>query len=102
MVEYAIWTQPELFSMLLIPSSTVTDDSLQDLAEAVDEVLALAQDMGGTMEYCHGVGVKLAHLLPRETGVGFEVAKAIKQALDPNNIMNPGKLFQPTYKGLNP
>lgn len=101
-VEYAIWTQPELFSMLLVPCSTVTDESLQDLAEAVDEVLALAQDMGGIMEYCHGVGVKLAHLLPRDMGVGLEVAKAIKQALDPNNIMNPGKLFQPTFKGLKP
>jgi FAD/FMN-containing dehydrogenase len=49
--------------------------------------------MGGTMEYCHGVGVKLTHLLRREMGVGFEVAKAIKRGLDPHDIMNPGKLF---------
>ena len=93
-VEYAIWTQPELFSMLLAPARTVTDDYLPELAEAVDEVLRLAQDMGGAMEYCHGVGVKLAHLLPREMGVGMDVAKAMKRALDPHNIMNPGKLFQ--------
>ncbi|MEE8466484.1 MAG: FAD-linked oxidase C-terminal domain-containing protein [Dehalococcoidia bacterium] len=44
------------------------------------------------MEYCHGVGVKLNHLLAREMGVGQEVVQALKQALDPNNIMNPGKL----------
>ena len=93
-VEYAIWTQPELFSMLLVPSRDVTDEYMPELAEAVDEVLCLAQDMGGTMEYCHGVGVKLAHLLPRELGVGMEVARAMKEALDPHNIMNPGKLFQ--------
>ena len=102
-IEYAIWTQPELFSMLLVPaagldadgppSEAVTEQFLGNLGEAVDEVLSLAQDMGGSMEYCHGVGVKLAHLLPREMGVGFDVAKAIKQALDPDNIMNPGKLF---------
>ena len=92
-VEYSVWTQPELFSMLLVPEDEVSKKSMDDLAEAVDEVLALAQDVGGTMEYCHGVGVKLAHLLPREMGVGMDVAKAIKQALDPHNIMNPGKLF---------
>jgi len=52
----------------------------------------LAQDMGGIMEYCHGVGVKLNHLLAREMGAGQEVVRTMKQALDPNNIMNPGKL----------
>ena len=44
------------------------------LAEVVEEVLALAQDMGGTMEYCHGVGVKLAHLLPREMERGLSLS----------------------------
>jgi len=68
-------------------------DVRANLAAGVDEVLTLAQDMGGAMEYCHGVGVKLTHLLPREMGVGFEVARAIKRALDPHEIMNPGKLF---------
>ena len=94
-VEYAIWTQPELFSMLLVPFETVKDSPLDNatFADAVDEVLTLAQDMGGTMEYCHGVGIKLAHLLPREMEAGFAVAKAIKGVLDPDNIMNPGKLF---------
>ena len=102
-VEYAIWTQPELFSMLMVPDGVLnnphdhleeaTDAAIDNMAEAVDEVLTLAQDVGGTMEYCHGVGVKLAHLLPREMGVGLEVAKAMKAALDPDNIMNPGKLF---------
>ena len=92
-VEYAIWTQPELFSMLLVPDGGNIDGPMDGMSELVDEVLTLAQDMGGTMEYCHGVGVKLSHLLPREMGVGFEVAKAIKGALDPDDIMNPGKLF---------
>ena len=98
-VEYAIWTRPELFSMLLVAdesqssSAGVNSESTENIAAAVDEVLALAQDMGGTMEYCHGVGLKLAHLLPREMGTGHDVAKTIKHALDPDNIMNPGKSF---------
>ena len=92
-MEYAIWGRPEFFSMLLGTSDGSGSKFGEGLGDAVDEVLRLAQDMGGSMEYCHGVGVKLAHLLPRDMGAGFEVAKAIKRALDPHNIMNPGKLF---------
>ncbi len=99
-VEYAIWGQPELFSMLIVPADdrdmreprTTPDPGM---GETVDRILSLAQDMGGSMEYCHGVGVKLAHLLPREMEGGYEAASAIKKALDPHSIMNPGKLFQP-------
>ena len=92
-VEYAIWTHPELFSMLLVPDRT-HESRPDELGRSVDEVLSLAQDMGGSMEYCHGVGVKLSHLLPREKGPEYDVARTLKQALDPNNIMNPGKLFR--------
>ena len=92
-VEYAIWTRPELFSLLLVPDGDAPEADLRNLGETVDRILTLAQDMGGAMEYCHGVGIKLAHLLSREMGQGFNVAKAIKAALDPYNIMNPGKLY---------
>jgi FAD/FMN-containing dehydrogenase len=48
--------------------------------------------MGGSIEYCHGVGVRLAHLMEREHGGGLEVMRSIKRALDPQGILNPGKL----------
>jgi FAD/FMN-containing dehydrogenase len=48
--------------------------------------------MGGSMEYCHGVGVRLAHLLERELGTGTKILGALKRSLDPNNVLNPGKL----------
>ncbi len=91
-VEYAIWSRPELFSMLIAPESGDPAEARQRLARNVDRVLKLAQDLGGAMEYCHGVGVKLNHLLARELGVGHDVVRQLKQTLDPNNIMNPGKL----------
>lgn len=91
-VEYAIWSRPELFSMLIVPESGNQADARDRLALTVDRVLKLAQDMGGTMEYCHGVGVKLNHLLAREMGSSHEVVRTLKKTLDPNNIMNPGKL----------
>jgi len=91
-VEYAIWSRPELFSMMVVPEHGRDASFRANLADVVERVLTLAQDMGGVMEYCHGVGVKLNHLLAREMGVGHEVVRSLKQALDPANIMNPGKL----------
>jgi alkyldihydroxyacetonephosphate synthase len=86
-----IWTRPELFSMALHnPSGHV-----ERLADLVDRLLELAQDVGGSMEYCHGVGVRLAHLLARELGTGMNILQALKHSLDPNNILNPGKLELP-------
>ena len=90
--EYAIWSRPELFSMLILPESGDPSEARQRLARTVDRVLKLGQDMGGTMEYCHGVGVKLNHLLARELGTSHDAIRQLKQTLDPNNIMNPGKL----------
>ncbi len=91
-VEYALWSRPELFSMMLVPAGGAGDRSHDRLGQAVEQVLTLAQDMGGIMEYCHGVGVRLDHLLPREMGLGHDLLRTLKQALDPANIMNPGKL----------
>ena len=90
--EYAIWSRPELYSMLVAPDAGAGEEFRENLAAVVEKVLTLSQDMGGTMEYCHGVGVKLNHLLVREMGAGHDVMRSIKQALDPANIMNPGKL----------
>ena len=90
-LESSIWGQPEFFSMLLKPG-TDKDTAQETLAHAMDEALTLAQDMGGIMEYCHGVGVKLNHLLARDMGVSLDVIRSLKSTLDPANIMNPGKL----------
>lgn len=89
--EAGLWTSPELFSLILTESPNIMQPE-EAMAEAVDQLLMLAQDMGGSMEYCHGVGIKLKHLMARELGVGMEVIQGIKGALDPKDILNPGKL----------
>jgi FAD/FMN-containing dehydrogenase len=90
--ESGLWVNPELFSLRLgIEEGSVPDARLA-LEEAVEGLLRMVQNMGGSMEYTHGVGVKLAPLMRDEHGYGFEVMRQFKQALDPNNIMNPGKM----------
>ncbi|HKK28951.1 MAG TPA: FAD-linked oxidase C-terminal domain-containing protein [Alphaproteobacteria bacterium] len=54
----------------------------------VDRALA----MGGTCTGEHGVGVGKIGSLMKEAGEAYEYMRRIKQALDPNNIMNPGKV----------
>jgi FAD/FMN-containing dehydrogenase len=90
--ESGLWIQPELFSMRLGIEDRGESQAQLALQEAIDELLRLAQAMGGSMEYTHGVGVKLAPLMMEEHGYGLEIMRRIKKMLDPNNIMNPGKM----------
>jgi alkyldihydroxyacetonephosphate synthase len=57
----------------------------------VEAVLAA----GGVINDHHGVGATLAPYVERQWGAAFETLVAIKQALDPANVMNPGKLGLP-------
>jgi FAD/FMN-containing dehydrogenase len=90
--ESGLWVRPELFSMRLGTEDDGANNAQLVLEETVDELLRLVQKMGGSMEYTHGVGVKLAPLMAEEHGYGLEVMRKIKQVLDPNQIMNPGKM----------
>jgi FAD/FMN-containing dehydrogenase len=44
------------------------------------------------MEYVHGAGSRLAHLMADEHGPALELLRRIKAALDPHGILNPDKL----------
>jgi FAD/FMN-containing dehydrogenase len=90
--ETGIWTRPELFSMVVVQLAP-DGAGVPPLADTVDAVLKLAQDAGGAMEYCHGVGAALTHLIEREHGAaGLGVLRQVKQACDPFDVLNPGKL----------
>ena len=58
------------------------------------QVVARALALGGTCTGEHGVGLHKMGFLVDEAGVGaVAMMRTIKQALDPDNIMNPGKVF---------
>ena len=57
-------------------------------------MVARALALGGTCTGEHGVGLHKMGFLVDEAGVGaVAMMRTIKQALDPDNIMNPGKVF---------
>ncbi len=63
--------------------------------QMVGEVFAAALAVGGTLSGEHGVGVLKRPYLETALGpVSVEIQRRIKQALDPLNILNPGKMFE--------
>ena len=65
-------------------------------AEALNhQLVARALHLGGTCTGEHGVGLHKMGFLRDEAGPGaVDMMRTIKQALDPHNILNPGKIFQ--------
>jgi glycolate oxidase len=60
--------------------------------DAKREIARVSIEHGGSITACHGsCRAGEVDLVPVELGGGFEVMKTIKAALDPNNVMNPGK-----------
>ncbi len=57
-----------------------------------DDIYDVVLSLGGTLPAEHGVGIIRADYMARAHGKGFEVMRAIKKAIDPQNIMNPGKM----------
>jgi FAD/FMN-containing dehydrogenase len=92
-VGFGLWTQPELVSLEVVrPIQGDAPAARIVVASAIDDVIRKAHALGGSMEYVHGVGTKLAHLIGEELGPGLEVARRIKRVLDPSGLLNPGKL----------
>jgi len=52
-----------------------------------------AQAMGGTCTGEHGVGLGKKKYMAAEHGDALDVMRALKRTLDPDNRMNPGKIF---------
>lgn len=74
------------------------DDAARGRAvEAADAILAVTLSLGGTISGEHGIGLLKRDQLARELGPeGIRVSWAIKNALDPLGILNPGKVLPET------
>ena len=67
----------------------------REIAEKLNhQLVARALSLEGTCTGEHGVGLHKMEFLVTETGAGaVDMMRTIKRALDPRNIMNPGKIF---------
>ena len=67
----------------------------REIAEALNhKLVARALSLGGTCTGEHGIGLHKMDFLVTEAGVGaVDMMRTLKRALDPKNILNPGKIF---------
>lgn len=73
-------------------------DAVARAEKALDEVHVVTLELGGTLSGEHGIGSAKAPYLRAEMGpVGYKLGQDVKAALDPQGIMNPGKMFN--YEG---
>ncbi|MHB8843764.1 MAG: FAD-binding oxidoreductase [Nitrospirota bacterium] len=70
------------------------EDERPRAEQAAKEIFETVLRLQGSITGEHGIGTTKAAFLPLEAGEhGLAVMRKIKQALDPNNVLNPGKIF---------
>ncbi|WBU64405.1 FAD-binding oxidoreductase [Paracoccus aerodenitrificans] len=75
--------------MLVEPGN---QEELSRAKKAADAMARRAIEVGGTVSGEHGIGVGKRGLMQEQHGAAWAVMASIKAALDPHNILNPGKL----------
>ena len=61
----------------------------------VDEMIDIALSLGGVLSGEHGIGLEKQRFLSKAMDpVAIDIMKKIKNLLDPNNILNPGKIWE--------
>ncbi len=81
------------FHVLIVVMPDDTDEIGRAMA-LNDRLVARALAAGGTCTGEHGVGYGKIDYLQQEQGEAIALMRAIKQALDPHGLMNPGKVFR--------
>lgn len=66
---------------------------MKKVEQAVGEIFEAAIDLGGTLSGEHGIGILKAPYMKYELDYTLDLMKKIKEAWDPNNILNPGNMF---------
>ncbi|RNA67487.1 FAD-binding oxidoreductase [Alteribacter keqinensis] len=69
-------------------------EEMKRVEMAVSEIFESAIEVGGTLSGEHGIGTMKAPFMEKELGkIGLEMMRRVKEAWDPNDVMNPGKIF---------
>jgi alkyldihydroxyacetonephosphate synthase len=79
-----------LYARFTVPDGG--DDGIALHDQIWEDGIRAALAAGAVINDHHGVGLKLAPYMRAQHGAGLDVLRRIKEVLDPNRVMNPGKL----------
>ena len=69
-------------------------ETLEPAYAAIEEIMRTTIELGGTLSGEHGIGIaKSAYLRFEIPEKEMELMRTLKRVFDPNNILNPGKIF---------
>jgi glycolate oxidase len=69
-------------------------DEMARVHHALDEIVDKTLSLGGTITGEHGVGLAKKPWLRKQMGdASFDAMRLVKRALDPDGLLNPGKIF---------
>ena len=71
-------------------------EDFKNIRNFSDKLVKKTLELGGTATGEHGIGLNKKEYLLAEHPTSLNLMKSIKNTLDPNNIMNPGKIFDIT------
>ena len=78
---------------VILPYDPLKKETYKKIREFSDLLIKKTLELNGTITGEHGIGLHKKDYLIKEHGDNIPVMKSIKRTIDPNNIMNPGKIF---------
>ncbi|MHA1792561.1 MAG: FAD-binding oxidoreductase [Promethearchaeota archaeon] len=80
------------FTFVGMPRAGKTPEEFYN--QAWDAAMKGTINSGGSISHHHGIGITRARWMEKEHGLMLDLMKRIKKEIDPNGIMNPGKLYE--------
>ena len=78
----------------VLKKSMSDEEWKEKIPRVLEDVYNLSVNLGGTISGEHGIGIIRKQFLSRAVEpLQIELMKGIKRVFDPNNILNPGKIF---------
>jgi alkyldihydroxyacetonephosphate synthase len=81
-----------IYARFLVPDGPGGEEALTLHDRIWEDAIGAVLAAGGVISHHHGIGLKLAPYMQAQQGPALETLRAIKSAIDPQGIMNPGKL----------
>lgn len=87
------------FYFSFLGTETGEDTKFKFYRQVWNTTIKAVLDAGGSIAHHHGIGINRSYWMDAEWGKSMKVLRSLKKLLDPNNILNPGKIYESLWNG---